>query len=200
MIKSQLIEIGKRIKLLRKDQKLTLDAFGHKIRRDYSTVSKLESGTLELSKMIKLAICNVFAVREEWLLEGKEPMYDDRWVLLEERAKELGEEIYIRLRSLLHKETQYNILLAGDKNSISSPYGEEIQSVINAVIEVMTSDDEGTKLALAQNAFTFQRTVRNGKEIAQLKSDIEAIKRRLMPNEQPREDDFKNTGIKRENH
>jgi transcriptional regulator with XRE-family HTH domain len=62
------------------------------------------------------------------------------------------------------------------------------KAVIDAVNEVMSSDDVGTKLALAQNAFTFLKTVRNGKEIEELRRDMDIIKRRLM---EPREDDFK---------
>lgn len=55
-----------------------------------------------------------------------------------------------------------------------------LRAIIDAVIEVMTSEDEDTKLALLQNAFTFQKTVRNGKEIAELKADMEIIKKRLL--------------------
>jgi transcriptional regulator with XRE-family HTH domain len=89
------IEIGKRIKALRKEKKLTQAHFAMRIRRDTSTVSKIESGKLELSDLVRLAICNMFGVRKDWLLTGKEPKYDDRIKLLEERAKELGEDIWI---------------------------------------------------------------------------------------------------------
>jgi len=66
----------------------------------------------------------------------------------------------------------------------------EIRPVIDAVIEVMLSSDEGTKLALSQNAFTFQQTVRRKKEIEELRNDIEIIKKRLL---EPQETDFKTT-------
>lgn len=51
---------------------------------------------------IKLSNC-----RERWLLYGEEPIYDDRWALLEERAKELGEDIYQKF--LLLKATKKKI-------------------------------------------------------------------------------------------
>jgi transcriptional regulator with XRE-family HTH domain len=92
---NQKIEIGKRIKALRKEKELTQARFAVRIRRDTSTVSKIESGELELSNLVRLAICNIFGVREEWLLTGKEPQYDDRLKLLEERAKELGKDTWI---------------------------------------------------------------------------------------------------------
>ncbi len=91
------IEIGRRIKLLRKEKGLSQTAFADRIWRDVSTISKLEAGKLELSNSIRQAICDAFGVKSEWLLYGKGAMYEDRWVLLEERAKELGEDVYARL-------------------------------------------------------------------------------------------------------
>lgn len=91
------IEIGHRIKLLRKGKGLSQTAFADRIWRDVSTISKLEAGKLELSNSIRLAICDVLGVKSEWLLFGRGSMYEDRWVLLEERAKELGEDVYTRL-------------------------------------------------------------------------------------------------------
>lgn len=67
----------------------------------------------------------------------------------------------------------------------------EIRPVIDAVIEVMLSNDEGTKLALSQNAFTFQQSVRRRKEIDELRNDIEIIKKRLLD---PQQTDFKTMG------
>lgn len=90
-------EIGHRIKQLRKEKGLSQTAFADRIWRDVSTISKLEAGKLELSNSIRLAICDVLGVKSEWLLFGRGPMYEDKWVLLEERAKELGEDVYTRL-------------------------------------------------------------------------------------------------------
>ena len=72
------IEISKRIKTLRKEKRLTQINFGRLIRRDASTISKIESGELEASGLVRVAICNTFGIRKEWLLTGKEPKYDDR--------------------------------------------------------------------------------------------------------------------------
>jgi transcriptional regulator with XRE-family HTH domain len=100
-------EIGKRIKALRKEKKLTQINFGRLIRRDASTVSKIESGELESSGLVRLAICNTFGIRKEWLLTGKGPKYDDRKRLLEKKAKELGDDIWIwflMMRSAYNKD------------------------------------------------------------------------------------------------
>jgi len=66
----------------------------------------------------------------------------------------------------------------------------EIQPVIDAVIEVMTSDNEIFKTALTQNAFAFQLSVRSEKKVSKLENDIKEIKRVLGT----REDDFKTLG------
>ena len=107
------IEICKRIKALRKEKKLTQVNFGRLIRRDASTVSKIESGELESSGLVRLAIYNTFGVRKEWLLTGKGPKYDDRKKLLEEKAKELGEDIWIWF---LIMKSSYNIYFFNIEN------------------------------------------------------------------------------------
>jgi len=66
----------------------------------------------------------------------------------------------------------------------------EIQPVFDAFIEVMTSDHEGVKLALTQNTYMFQETVRSVKKVSKLENDIKEIKRVLGT----REDDFKTLG------
>lgn len=88
------ILIGKRIKELRKGKKMSQARLAERIRRAQSIISRIESGEVELSPFIALAICNSFGVRKQWLLTGKGEKYDDRMNLLEDRAKELGEDIH----------------------------------------------------------------------------------------------------------
>lgn len=100
MINRNLAEIGRRIKQLRKEKKLSQGDFAEKIGRDFTTISKIEAGKLELSSTIRLAICNVFGVRKDWLETGQGPQYDDRWSVLEERARDLGDDIHTELMML----------------------------------------------------------------------------------------------------
>ncbi len=106
-----------------------------------------------------------------WILTGKGEMY------------------------ITESEFTYNINTVNTDNIVSEvqePYSMPVpglQPVYDAFTEVMSSNDEDTKLALTQNVFTFQKTVRFGKEIAEIKRDMDAIKRRLFTD--PREDDFK---------
>ena len=66
----------------------------------------------------------------------------------------------------------------------------ELQTILEAFLEVITSDNEGMKLALTQNTLMFQQAVRDGQKVARLESDIEDIKKVLRT----RETDFKTQG------
>jgi hypothetical protein len=66
---------------------------------------------------------------------------------------------------------------------------DEAQPVFEAFVEVMTSKENGTILALTQNTYEFRDKIRLQKELAVMKEDMDAIKRRLF--DEPRETDFK---------
>lgn len=68
-------EIGHRIKVLRGELDLSQAEFSKKIRYDRGTVSKVETGEIELSPLMRLVICLVFNVEEEWILTGTGDMY-----------------------------------------------------------------------------------------------------------------------------
>jgi transcriptional regulator with XRE-family HTH domain len=147
-------ELGKRIRALRKEKKLTQVEFSKRIRRDTSTISKIESGELELSNFVKLAICNAFGVREEWLLTGKEPKYDDRRKLLEEKAKELGEDIwywFIKMKAAydLRREATEAVF---DKKTTILTYDElsdpKLFALLRKVIRIYNDRDPKKNMAI----------------------------------------------------
>jgi hypothetical protein len=80
----------------------------------------------------------------------------------------------------------------------AKPIPADVEAVFEAFMEVMTSDVAGTKLALTQNTYEFRDKVRLHKEIAEMKDDMAAIKRRLFA--EPREDDFKTQEAVGEKH
>jgi len=126
-----------------------------------SMVKKYISGEADPSRTSLLSLIVSGDISFEWLATGKGRMIDEPAAAID------------------------HIMSSSDSLS------EEVQRVVNAVIEVMLSDDEGTKLALAQNAFTFQQSVRRKREIEELRNDIEIIKKRLLG---PLEADFKTQG------
>lgn len=67
-----------RIKQIRKANKLTQVEFGEKIGVKGNTVTNYEAGLRTPTDAVILSICREFGVNEEWLREGKEPMYIER--------------------------------------------------------------------------------------------------------------------------
>src|SRR3990172_7379844 len=65
------MSVGNRIKELRKGLHLTQEEFAKKIFRVKSTISNIESDKVELSPSLRLAICNVFNVHEDWIMTGE---------------------------------------------------------------------------------------------------------------------------------
>jgi len=75
------MNIGDRIKQIRKENKKSQDAFGEIIRIGKSAVSKLENGENSPSDQTVTLICNEFNINEEWLRYGTgemEKTRDDR--------------------------------------------------------------------------------------------------------------------------
>lgn len=66
-------EVGKRIREVREERRLTQKEFGDALGVSASYVSKLESGKESPSDVLSRLICLRFGVRPEWLLEGKPP-------------------------------------------------------------------------------------------------------------------------------
>lgn len=69
--------MNERIKQLRKDLKLTQEAFASKIGITKSSICLLESGKNNPSDQTVMLICQTFGVRREWLEQGDGPMYQD---------------------------------------------------------------------------------------------------------------------------
>lgn len=72
------MEIYERIRELRKDLKLSQNAFGEKVGVSRDVISNIEQNRLtkpELKKSLIKLICKEFGVNEEWLENGTEPKF-----------------------------------------------------------------------------------------------------------------------------
>lgn len=67
----------KRIKELRKYEKLNQEEFADKIFLKKSAISAYENGTREIPDRVINNICSAFNVNKEWLVEGKGEMLVD---------------------------------------------------------------------------------------------------------------------------
>lgn len=66
---------GDRIKDIRKHFKLTMEKFGNKLGVTKMTISRLESGSNNLTKQMTKSICREFNVNEDWLRTGNGEMF-----------------------------------------------------------------------------------------------------------------------------
>ncbi|MDE7434452.1 MAG: helix-turn-helix domain-containing protein [Lachnospiraceae bacterium] len=67
-----------RIKIVRKDARLTQKEFAERLGVKQNTVACYEMGKSGLSDSVIISICREFNVREEWLRDGVEPRYKSR--------------------------------------------------------------------------------------------------------------------------
>lgn len=79
--------IDERIRAIRKDKGLTMQAFGESIGMSKASISGIESGKNGPSEQTIRLICSVYKVDYFWLKEGKGSMYlDDTDNLVDEIA------------------------------------------------------------------------------------------------------------------
>lgn len=143
-----------------------------------TTIKRYLLGTSDPSRMSLVALSKTTGIRMEWIATGKGLKYIDK--ASEDINNAVAEE----------HPPHYSVGM--------KPIPSDIEPVIEAFMEVMTSDVAGTKLALTQNTYEFRDKVRLHKEIAEIKDDMAAIKRRLFA--EPREDDFKTQEAVGEKH
>lgn len=81
--------IGYRIKLIRKDHDLTMQAFGESLGMSKASISGIESGKNGPSEQTIRLICSTYCVDYFWLTEGTGEQYiDDTDALIESLAAE----------------------------------------------------------------------------------------------------------------
>lgn len=66
--------IGERVKIIRKENGLTMDKFGERVGVTKVAISRIESGVNNLTPQMAKAIAREFRVSEEWLKTGEGDM------------------------------------------------------------------------------------------------------------------------------
>lgn len=67
--------MNKRINLVRKELKLSQEAFGYRLGITKAAISRIESGLNNASEQTILSICREFNVNEKWLRNGQGDMF-----------------------------------------------------------------------------------------------------------------------------
>ena len=66
---------NERVRALRKELGLTLQAFGDRLGVTRATVSRIENGVNNLSDQMVVSICREYGVSERWLRDGEGEMF-----------------------------------------------------------------------------------------------------------------------------
>lgn len=72
------MEPYERIRQLRKKiLHMTLEEFSKKINMSRSNLGNIETGRISLTERVLSDICRTFHVNQNWVLEGKEPVFEE---------------------------------------------------------------------------------------------------------------------------
>lgn len=83
--------MNERIRVLRKELRLSQDEFGRHVGVSNTAISKLEKGERGLTEQMALSICREFRVNYFWLTEGKGEMFSGTpQTVVDEIAEDYG--------------------------------------------------------------------------------------------------------------
>lgn len=116
--------MNERIKLIRKEAKLSQEEFGNRIRITKSSVSLLESGRNNPSEQTIRLICREFSINEEWLRTGEGEMF--RVLPEEDELSVYIEELLDGVDDKVHKAIRAFLLAYGKMNSASKKVMNEL--------------------------------------------------------------------------
>ncbi len=116
--------MNERIKLIRKEAKLSQEEFGNRIRITKSSVSLLESGRNKPSEQTIRLICREFSINEEWLRSGIGEMF--RALPEEDELSVYIEELLDGTDDKVHKAIRAFLLAYGKMNSVSKKVMNEL--------------------------------------------------------------------------
>ena len=104
-----------RIKLLRKDLKLTQNEFGDAIKVSNSNISNIENGSVNLTDRNIYEICSKFNVNKDWLKHGIGDVYID--LNKEDEIKNIINE-FIDDNNAVKKDILNSLLKVHDENTL----------------------------------------------------------------------------------
>lgn len=104
-----------RIKLLRKDLKLTQKEFGDAIKVSNSNISNIENGSVNLTDRNIYEICSKFNVNKDWLKHGIGDVYID--LNKEDEIKNIINE-FIYDNNAVKKDILNSLLKVHDENTL----------------------------------------------------------------------------------
>lgn len=102
---------GERVKIIRKESKLTQKEFGDRIGTTKNNISMIESGKNNLTEVMAKAICREFDVDYFWLTEGTGEMFIEKADETKEIIDKIVEQYQLNetSRSILEAYVNMNV-------------------------------------------------------------------------------------------
>lgn len=133
-----LTQLGGRIRKVRKLNNLSQAEFASRLDVKQGHVSSLETGKATPSGNLLASICLEFAIKYQWLFDGKEPM-EQNWAPLKDELKDL--KIPISLYLLNKMLTHHDILSNTVEETFSLTHIEKsVLNILNALDEYDLKD------------------------------------------------------------
>jgi transcriptional regulator with XRE-family HTH domain len=149
------MDIGERIKILRKSKKLNGKVFSASIGKTSGWLSMVEKGQITPSNSIVMLIESKYGVRLTADTES------------------------------FTATTQGKPVAGVNERAVSySGMAPDIRIFVEAVVEILTTPNEYSG-ALKENILAFQRAVRHDKEVSELRREVDALKKVLRPGGSP---------------
>lgn len=92
--------MNERIKILRKELKMSQDAFAKKIGLTKNYISLVESGNRNLSRQSIKVLCSIFNISEEWLRNGNRTMFKLEKSATNSKNQSINTSVNERIREL----------------------------------------------------------------------------------------------------
>lgn len=157
--------IGKKIKEIRNALKKNQENFASPLDVTHSAISQIENGKVTPSKKLLKAICSTYNVNQKWLETGRGPMFNDAVGGLERFSP--------AQKLLIERFTGYFA------EKVPVPETEEVIEVVHGLIDILMSDNEEIKKAIASSILAFKKTLDAGEDKKQ--ANIKHPKSKLNP-------------------
>lgn len=72
------MNLGERVRILRKELNMTLEQFGERVGVGKTAISRIENGSNNLTDQMAKSICREFNVNEDWLRTGEGEMFEKK--------------------------------------------------------------------------------------------------------------------------
>lgn len=188
--------LGDRIREIRKECKLTQEAFGLKLGVSKTHIHKVEKGKGKMSHTLVMNIAFVFKVTYGWLMDGTGAKYPTDITKMR-RVTPLSP--YLELpEHMLPRDAGQPLSLVGDrdasdrsdidKHRVTTLFEGEGSEYFEMLQRILSSNDETTKAAIKANLSAYTDHIKTKQEVEDLKRKVRRLGKSIASSPNPGKD------------